>query len=55
MPKYMVYVETLECYLVEADDAEEAGQKAVLGEAGDPYDVLDTGKVFVNEDDREMQ
>jgi hypothetical protein len=55
MPKYMVYVETLECYLVEADDADEAGHKAIRGDAGEPYDVLDTGRVFVNEDDREMQ
>lgn len=55
MPKYMVYVETLECYLVEADDANEAGHKAIRGDAGEPYDVIDTGKVFVNEDDREMQ
>ena len=55
MPKYMVYVETLECYLVDADDPDEAGEMAVRGDAGDPYDVLDTGKVFVTEDDREMQ
>ena len=55
MTKYMVYVETLECYLVDAEDANEAGEKAVLGEAGEPYDILDTGKVFVTEDDREMQ
>jgi hypothetical protein len=55
MPKYMVYVETLECYLVDAEDANEAGEMAVRGDAGDPYDVLDTGKVFVTEDDREMQ
>lgn len=55
MPKYMVYVETLECYLVDADDPNEAGELAVSGQAGDPYEVLDTGKVFVTEDDREMQ
>jgi hypothetical protein len=55
MPKYMVYVETLECYLVDAEDANEAGELAITGRAGDPYDVLDTGQVFVTEDDREMQ
>jgi hypothetical protein len=55
MPKYMVYIETLECYLVDAEDANEAGEMAVRGEAGDPYDVIDTGNVFVNQDNREMQ
>jgi hypothetical protein len=55
MPKYMVYVETLECYLVDADNEQEAGEMAVRGDAGDPYDVLDTGQVFVTEDNREMQ
>lgn len=55
MTKYMVYVETLECYLVEAEDEQEAGEMAVSGDAGEPYDVLDTGKVFVTEDNREMQ
>lgn len=55
MPKYMVYVETLECYLVDAEDEQEAGELAVSGQAGDPYDVLDTGQVFVTEDNREMQ
>jgi hypothetical protein len=55
MPKYMVYVETLECYLVDAEDETEAGELAVSGQAGDPYDVLDTGQVFVTEDNREMQ
>lgn len=55
MPKYMVYVETLECYLVDAEDEQEAGELAVTGQAGDPYDVLDTGQVFVTKDNREMQ
>jgi hypothetical protein len=55
MTKYMVYVETLECYLVDAEDEVEASELAVNGQAGDPYDVIDTGKVFVTEDDREMQ
>jgi hypothetical protein len=55
MTKYMVYVETLECYLVDAEDANEAGELAITGRAGEPYDILDTGKVFVTEDDREMQ
>lgn len=55
MTKYMVYVETLECYLVEAEDEQEAGRLAVEGHAGDPYEVMDTGTVFVTEDKREMQ
>lgn len=55
MPKYMVYVETLECYLVDAEDENEASELAITGQAGDPYDVMDTGKVFVTEDNREMQ
>jgi len=55
MPKYMVYVETLECYLVDAKNENEASELAITGQAGDPYDVIDTGTVFVTEDNREMQ
>ena len=31
MPKYMVYVETLECYLVDAEDANELGDGTESG------------------------
>ena len=55
MNKYMVYVETLECYLVDAENEDEASEMAISGQAGDPYDVIDTGSVFVTEDNREMQ
>jgi hypothetical protein len=55
MPKYFVYVNVVESYLVEAEDGIKASEIVLTGEAGEPFEIQDTGLVEVYEDERNIQ